>query len=195
MAKHQKKTSTYTDREVLEIFVEAAEELANSTFAAQVRKGVRVSLLSVPKGLATRIEGPDHEPTKAFLLTLRLFGQDNDETSLRNMAARVKGLAVSEEAKERFLKSRENFNAFLDAGLHVPVEDSAAATKRQVFEAFLYGMYAHTAEEHRRTVTRWRQQVYYADLEAQFYVILAHFLAAVTAMANACREMVKELPP
>lgn len=189
-----KKISNYTDREILEMFVEAADELSGSTFAAQVRKGIKVSLLGTPEGLTTRLDGPEHEPTKAFLLTLRLFGQDNDETSLRNMAARVRGLSVSQAPKDRFLESRDNFNAFLDSPLHVPVPDPTADTKRKVFEAFLYGIYAHTAEDHRRTVKRWREQPWCDDLEAQFFVVLAHFLAAVTAMANACRDMLKELP-
>lgn len=194
MAKTGKKPSTYTDREVLEMFVEAADELSGSSFADQVRKGVRVGLLLVPEGIETRVAGPEHEATKAFLLTLRLFGQDNDVTSLRNMADRVQALTVSQPPKARFLKSRDSINAFLDSPLHVPVPDTDADTKRKVFETFLYGIYAHTAEEHRRRVKRWREQVYYADLEAQFYVILGHFLAAVTAMANACRDMLKDLP-
>lgn len=194
MAKKGKKTSAYTDREVLEMFIESADELSGSTFADQVRKGVRVRFLLAPEGIETTVAGPEHESTKAFLLTLRLFGQDNDETSLRNMATRVQALAVSQAPKDRFLKSRDNFNAFLDSPLHVQVPDKDADMKRKIFEAFLYGIYAHTAEQHRRTVKRWREQPYYADLEAQFYVILAHFLAAVTAMANACRDMLKELP-
>jgi hypothetical protein len=42
-------------------------------------------------------------------------------------------------------------------------------------------------------VKRWRERIYYSDLEAQFYMILAHFLAAVTVMANACRDTLKEM--
>lgn len=194
MAKKGKTPSTYTDREVLQMFVEAADELSGSTFAEQVKKGVRVGFLAAPEGIETKVAGPEHEATKSFLLTLRLFGQDNDVTSLRNMAGRVQALAVSQPLKDRFLKSRDNFNSFLDSALNVQVPDPDADTKRKVFEAFLYGIYAHTAEEHRRTVKRWREQFYYADLEAQFYVILGNFLAAVTAMANACRDMLKELP-
>jgi hypothetical protein len=194
MAKKGKTSSTYTDREVLEMFVEADDELLSSTFAEQIKKGVKSSLRTVPEGIETSVEGPEHESTKAFLLTLRLFGQDNDETSLRNMATRVQGLVVSQGSKDRFLKSRENFNTFLDSSPPIQVPDKDADTKRKIFEAFLYGIYAHTAEEHRRTVRRWREQIYYSDLEAQFYVILGNFLAAVTAMANACRDMLKEMP-
>jgi hypothetical protein len=149
MTKQGKKASTYTDREVLEIFLEGADELSGSRFADQVRNGIRVGMLLVPEGIETRVAGPEHEATKAFLLTLRAFGQDNDQTSLRNIAARVRALAVSQSSKDRFLTSRENFNAFLDSPLNVLVPDNDADTKRKVFEAFLYGIYAHKAEEHR----------------------------------------------
>ncbi len=179
----------YSDKEVLEIFIETVDELQSSEFAKQVRKGVRVGL-SVGQGIIiSQCAGPEREAVKAFLLTLRFFRQDNDVTSLRNMAKRVATLNVSKELKDEFLRSRDNFNAFLDSPLDVPVQGAGADTKRDVFEAFLYGIYAHANPDHRRKVKGWEKMPYYGDLEAQFYVIAAHFMAAATAMAGTCKKM------
>ena len=189
MAQKGQTSSTYTDREVLEIFIETVEELQSSEFAKQSKGGVRVGLKAGNGVIISELVGPEREALKAFLLTLRFFRQNNEETSLRNMAARVGGLNVDQGLKDEFLTSRDNFNTFLDGPLAVPVQGVGADSKRDVFESFLYGVYAHANPDHRRRVKGWEQLPFYADLQAQFMVIVAHFMAAVTKMAETCRKM------
>jgi hypothetical protein len=185
-----KKGSSYSDREVLEIFVESVDELLSSDFSSEIKAGVRVGLLAGPDGgIVTKCKGPRRDAIKAFLLTLRFFCQDNEPTSLRRMADRLSGLRVGEELKKKFLESRKNFNRSLDSTPHVPVHGVGADTKRDIFKAFLYGVFAHANPRHRKKVKHWEGKPYYADLEAQFSVILGSFLAALSVMANACREM------
>jgi hypothetical protein len=182
-------STPYSDREVLEILIETVDELQSSQFNQQVKKGVRVGLFAKQGIILSECAGPEREAVKAFLLTLRFFRQNNEETSLRNMATRVSGLNVDQNLKDEFLKPRDNFNAFLDAPLYVPVHGAGADTKRDVFEAFLYGIYAHANPDQRRRVKGWEKMPFYGDLEAQFYVIAANFMVAVTAMAETCRKM------
>jgi hypothetical protein len=182
-------TNPYSDHEVLEIFIETVDELQTSEFARQVKKGVRVGLLAGQGVVISQCVGPEREAVKAFLLTLRFFGQDNDVTSLRNMAARVATLNVVQDLKDEFSRSRDNFNDFLDGPLHIPVPGAGADTKRDVFDAFLYGIYAHANPDKRKKVKGWEQMPYYGDLEAQFYVIATHFMVAATAMAASCKKM------
>ena len=80
---------------------------------------------------------PQREVVKAFVLPLRFFCQDNEETSLHNMSDRVLNMNVDQQLK----------------------------------------------------VNGWEGTSFYHDLEAQFYVILINFLVAISAMSNACREM------
>ena len=78
--------------------------------------------------------------TKAFLLTLRFFCQNNEPTSLCNMEDRVSGLAIDAELKANFRKSRSNFNAFLDGQPSVSFPSgSGADTRRDIFNSFVYG--------------------------------------------------------
>lgn len=183
------KSNAYSDREVLEVFIETVEELQTSEFAKQVKKGVSVELVARQGGIISQCSGPEREAVKAFLLTLRFFGQDNEVTSLHNMAKRVATFNIDQNLKDEFNISRNEFNKFLDDPLHVPVHGAGANTKRDVFEAFLYGIYAHANPKYRRKVKQWEAMPYYGDLEAQFFVIAAHFMAAATAMAETCKKI------
>jgi hypothetical protein len=180
--------AAYSDREVLEIFIETVEELKQSEFVKQIKKnGVRVEMLAGPGVYLSNRVGPDREAIKAFLLTLRFFRQNNDQTSLSNMATRVGALSVDQALKDEFTTSRDNFNAFLNAPLSVPVAGVGADTRDQLFESFLYGVFAHSTPKHRRNVKAWEAAPYYHELEAQFLVIAAHFMAAASAMAESCK--------
>ncbi len=182
-------SNPYSDREVLEIFIETVEELQASAFAKQIKGGIRVGLKATNGAIITELAGPDREAIKAFLLTLRFFCQNNEETSLRNMVMRVAKLDVDRGLREEFITSRDNFNASLDGPLAVRVNGVGADKKRDLFESFLYGIYAHANPDHRRRVKSWEKLPFYADLEAQFLVTVAHFMAAVTKMAETCRKM------
>jgi hypothetical protein len=182
-------TRPYSDCEVLEIFIETVDELQASEFAKEIKGGVRGGFKAGNSVIISELAGPDREALKAFLLTLRLFRQSNEETSLRNMAARVAGLNVDQGLKDEYLNSRDNFNAFLDGPLAVRVNGVGADTKRDLFESFLYGIYAHANPAPRRQVKSWEKLPFYADLEMQFLVTVAHFMATVTKMAETCKKM------
>lgn len=182
-------SAKYSNRDVLEIFIETVDELQLSEFAKQIKKGVRVGLLAGQGVIISQCAGPEREAVKAFLLTLRFFRQNNEVTSLRNMAQLIDDLNVNQDLKDEFHASRNNFNKFLDDPLHVPVQGVGADTKRDVFESFLYGIYAHATPDHRQRVKGWEKMSFYGDLEAQFYIIAANFMAATTKMAETCKKM------
>ena len=193
--KRQQRRSSYSDREVLELYVETVDDLLASDFAAQLQKSVVIRMTWANGRAATSVEGPSRESVKATLLTLRFFCQDNEPTSLRNMAARLPGLAVDQVLKDNFLTSRTNFNRGLDGPLAIPVQAVGANTRRELFKAFLYGAFAHANPRYRRLVKQWQSQMYMADLEGQFAHILGSFISALSFMAHACRGMLKQLPP
>src|SRR5262249_13134014 len=154
--KRSEKASKFSDREVLVGFVESVDELLGSDFAQEIRKPVRVGILAGPDGrITTKVCGPRRDAIKAFLLTLRFFCQDNEATSLRNRPDRLKDIPVDRKLKGVFLQSRKNFNASLDGPLYAPVLGVGADTKRDLFEAFLYGVFAHANPRHRKKVTDW----------------------------------------
>ena len=184
----------FTDREVLEIFVASVDELLDSDFLAQVKAdGISTQLKwSHDTGFLSERTGPKRDAVKAFLLTLRLFGQDNEPTSLCNMENRIDGLDVDASLKERFLTSRHNFNSYLDQPPSVGFPNgSGADNRRQILKAFLYGIFAHANPNLRRRVKAWEGQPYFESIRSQFDLILLEYLKAVCAMANVCRDCLK----
>lgn len=180
----------YSDREVLEIFIESVDELLKSQFLSQANVGgVSTSLSwSQEGGLVAHRSGPERETAKAFILTLRFFCQNNEPTSLCNMEDRVSGLKIDTQMKEIFRKSRSNFNAFLNGQPLVKFPPGIGAdTRREIFNSFLYGVFAHANPRYRRQVKAWENEPFYEDVQAQFDLILLEFLRALSALANVCR--------
>lgn len=183
----------YSDREVLEIFVESVEELLHSDFITQVRNGGISSTITWAdgRGLVAARTGPRREAIKACLLTLRFFCQNNASTSLCNMEDRVADLPIDAQLKENSRKSRANFNSMLDAPPSIGFPDGAGAdTRRDVFNAFLYGIFAHANPKHRRAVKQWQAQPWFVDVEAEFDRVVLEFLRALSSMATVCRKAI-----
>lgn len=189
MSKH-----SYTDQEVLQIFIESVDELIDSEFLSQVKtQSISTQLnWSQNGGLLSERTGPKRDAVKAFLLTLRFFRQNNEPTSLCNMEERIEGLNLNAELKERFRTSRHNFNSYLDKRPSINFSPEIGAdTNRKILDTFLYGIFAHANPKHRRQAKQWEGAPYYEDIRAQFDLILIEFLKALAAMANVCRDCLK----
>ena len=183
----------HTDRKALELFVDAVDRLVASTFAKQVRKGISTGItVRNDRLVSVALQGPDQEAVDAYLLTARMFGQDNDAISFHGISERVARVAVSQALKDRFEQSRANFRIYLDGAPVVRVEGANAATNRQIFNTFLYGMYAHRTPNYLALVEQWQRAPFYPDLHAQFYLIAHEFLKAASAMAAPVREVLRE---
>ena len=181
----------FADPEVLEIFVESVDELLNSGLLAQVKTdGISTQLgWSHDTGLLSQRTGPKRDAVKAFLLTLRLFRRNNEPTSLWNMDERIDSLEIDASLKKRFRAARHKFNLYLDKPPSVTFPNgSGADSRRQILEAFLYGVFAHANPKLRRRVNAWEGQPYAEDIRSQFDLILLEFLKALSAMANVCRQ-------
>ena len=115
--------------------------------------------------------------------------QNNEPTSLCNMEDRINALDVDTALKERFRSYRHNLNSYLDKPpCGVTFQDIGADSRREIFMAFLYGIFAHANPKHRKRVKEWEEQWCYDDIRAQFDLILLEYLKAISAMANVCRE-------
>ena len=72
--------------EVLDTFIESADELFNSAYLKQVQQnGLSVKREWTLSSLTASTTSPEHEAAKAVVLTLRMFCQNNDATSLGNV--------------------------------------------------------------------------------------------------------------
>jgi hypothetical protein len=166
-----------TKRERLQHFISKADDAYQSRFAKEVQQPISVSVkFNVAEGIATSSRtGPDEEAVKSVLLTLRFFCQDNEPISLRNMASFVAGLPVSQKHKDDFAAIRNEFNAYLDRPNGPPQFHIGGhvVTNREIFEAFLYGKYAHLTQH--ATVSGWEQLISYDGMRSGFDRVLRQF--------------------
>ena len=184
--------------EILQVFIESVDELLKSRYFEQATTGGIGSSIACLKGIGTVMSrsGPDRDSVKAALLTIRLFCQNNERTSLHNMDALVATLPVSQTLKDEFSQSRAEFNAHLSSAPTIQYPDGIGAdTNGDVFYAYLYGVFAHANPDKRRLVRSWESQLYSNDLLSQFDLTLLNFISALTAMKGTIENIMSKLQP
>src|SRR5437870_4151360 len=108
-----------TPSQTAEIFTDKAKRLGRTRIgAADDLFAVR---WSASEPMAVAIQGLDEDDLDAFLLTLRLFVQDNEPISLRRFCTHtVPELDLTAAEIERVHAIHDSLNAFLDSRLIVP---------------------------------------------------------------------------
>lgn len=191
----QKKNPKKDDRAVLEDFIGKARHLTTLSYTAQLNKPISVSIKWKDNVAETSREGPGEEELQAFLLTLRLFCQDNEEISLRNMAQRVSALQLDGTLKQKFIDRRDSLNAWLDRAHGPPkfkIGGDDFITNRQIFEAFTYGKYAHLTKS--EIVKGWEKLVMHDGLRAGYDRVLRRMLQDIISMAKHAEDIRDALP-
>ena|SRR2546425_3449235 len=150
------------------------------TFAVSrlVKKGLLKTLVQIaldePESPGTRL--PTQEEIHAFVCNLRLFIQENDATSFRNISESYAALGVSPELKDRFEACRGRLNEWLDSKSSLGM-GSGPLRNRRIFEVFVYGEIAHSNPKKRRELERWRENtLFFPLLETHFVNIMAKFM-------------------
>lgn len=90
------------------------------------------------------------EEIKAFILTLRLFIQNNEKISLGNLSKIYACSLIDDEESLEFERLRGFINNYLDLSIALSKESLGMKnsgkeylTYRDLFESFVYGNYAH----------------------------------------------------
>lgn len=129
-------------------FNHKAEVLLGSSFMRIVRSEPSGTSFhwQVDRGSLDILHGPDGESVQAALYTLRMFIQDNDRISIRNI-----GLLYEKEPKlagllPEYKEIQNNLNANLDTGTNVSIFDKIY-TFREALYVFLYAT-GHTDESY-----------------------------------------------
>jgi hypothetical protein len=167
-------------QEILGLFDEKADLLAQRRFSQRLRdEGAGVRLRSGTGERHVTYFGPDDEDLAAFLLTLRLFLQDNERTSLRNMARLYSALPISEALRQEASDRRSALNTKLAEAPHVRIVGEGIDTLCAVLDVFMYGHHAH-ANSAKRMIHRRLTN------DEEIYALARHgFLQAVTEVRNA----------
>jgi len=180
---------------VLGSFNEAAEKLNSRRFLKSVRAGKATYHIQWQRGKGTRIQRklPHPEDIESYLLTFRLFVQDNESFSLRNLAALYRTMPVSKELKLRFEAIRKSANSFLDA-LSPVIWHQKQLSRRHIFEVFLYGGLAHRSSVKKAEFDGWMgNSIMKVVLETEFVLILAALTQVIFNIRHLNVEALAEL--
>jgi hypothetical protein len=147
------------DLGALQLFNEKSAELRASRFvqmATHEDAGFSIHF-GADKPLTVVRTGPDDEALRAFVLTFRLFIQDNEPCSVRNIAHVYERLDVPAERKTLVALARADLNTYLDAATFIAVgKDETRLTRRRIMDVFVYGTLAHNKKEKRIVLDSWR---------------------------------------
>lgn len=140
-----------------------------------------------PAGASISHNLPDEEELEAFLLTGRMFVQNNDPVSFGNMGKLVDDAGVSEGWKERVRNARTELNGYLDSLSNFNI-DGKDRTHREIFNIFLYGGLAHTDPKLAPIYELWKSNpMGYPLVEQGFHRILSQIMYAATYLAHFTR--------
>ena len=182
--------------ERLRLFIEKVERVQSlSLVRTLVETGSKLTLSWTQQSGALQLAaaGPDAEQIDAFVLTMRLFTQDNDRISLRNMSKVLENLPVSEELNRHFAMHRSNLNQSLDSPCMLSINGDHP-TRLEVLNTVLYGHLSHVSPDHRRRHLSWVQDPMAASIiDFEFVGVLVLFLKTLVVMAEICRRAVTEL--
>lgn len=180
-------------RRAFELFVEKAKRLKSLKFNESLQD-LRVDI-SWRQGEAIKVNltGPTSEQVDAFVLTFRLFFQDNDQFSFRWLTNNaMNDPDVSSHWKEKFSKARTEMNQYLDdyPSLQAIVQEDAPPTRRDIMQVFLYGDLAHVNDDKRAVLRKWMSYPLIPGiLQTEFIHILGIlFNRVIVHVAGLCEE-------
>lgn len=177
----------------LKLYNEKVGKLLNSRFLQHLKeKGMNVNLKVDQQGTTLRHNLPDQEAIDAFILNIRYFNQDNEMSSLRNLAKKYNNSKLSDELKKEFNFARDRLNEELDKNSNIKI--SRDLTNGDIFDIFIYGGIAHADSQKKKTYDSWKQNTYvYYFLEMSFNNILFYFLNVIVFIRNVNQKAIKEL--
>jgi hypothetical protein len=136
--------TTPTTRKTILTFSEKVNRLQSSSLLQfMTSKGWKVDWNFEADRPGDQALMPQVEHLEAYILNLRFFVQDNEPTSLRNIAALYRTECKDAPLLERFMEVRDAINRELDRDLWFKF-NGETVTYRSIFQGMIYSRFAHT---------------------------------------------------
>ena len=184
--------------EVLNLFNEKADEIKNSSYAKFVLEKKPETTISKNQGEAIKIKTiePNDESLKSFVLTLRLFLQNNDQISFQNISKIYKELPNNfQKEKILFSQARGKINNILNTNINIKFNNKIL-TYCEVLDTFIYGDLAHINIDKRNTYKDWksREEVgLFALLKIDFHSIASVLIQCILYMQKLNADVIKKI--
>ena len=185
----------------LRLFNEKVQELLELSFVKAVtdpQAGFSLSGKRQEDGsfkMESTVRGPSVEAVKAFVLTFQFFIQDNEKTSLYNIAVLYDSSNIDPQQRAYFQSARNEVNKMLDAPNFFNLNyDGVTPTNRQVMDVFVYGGLAHATPEKYKIYKDWMSfPPAAAILRTCFNTILGHILQALAYIQQVNEATLQQL--
>jgi hypothetical protein len=187
--------------ETLRLFNDKVSELADSSFIKGLinpETGFRINGQRQDDGtfkVSVSSTGPTPEAVRAFVLTFRFFIQDNEKTSLSNMASLYDSPNIDPQQRAFFQSAFTEVNRMLDSTNLLNFNfNGVAPTNRQVLNIFVYGFLAHANADKYAQYQEW-MSVPLAEvaLKSCFNLILGKVLEALTYAREVNKNTLRQL--
>lgn len=181
-----------TPEETLRLFNEKVERLLSLSFFAKALDSGAIVEFTRNGGWDTVFVGPDEESIEALVLTLRLFMQDNEPISLRNMRS-LYAAHLPEGLGRDFVDHCRRFNVSLDSASMLSIEEGRQLTYRDILEIFVYGTYAHTNPQRRRTFEGLRTTTFFPIFQQTLVTTIVVFGRCLRSLQKINETALSEL--
>ena len=183
--------------EALELFNEKADKLLNSAFVRALASGKTEATISGHRQdngsfeISSELRGPSPEAVEAFVLTFRFFIQNNETTSLRNIATIYEEIGDDDEFLSRFNSARNAINQFLDSPNCTNITfHNSTPTNRDVMGTFIYGGLAHANPEKYQLFKAWMD---FPPANVLFHLCFTNVLGKVLHAISFVKKLNEEL--
>jgi len=185
--------------EILGYFNQNVEQLQDFNFWKNFpsKSGINITFDYTNKGteIDSKILGPDDETISAFILKYRLFIQNKDDISLRNLEKLFLYLPIESNYKERYIVLKQRINSILDEESNVQIKKHRV-TIREIHDMFIFGAWAHLNENdlnRKRYLAIKDNKVIYPIFANDFNVTLIKIMNELVQIKFLNQEIIKIL--
>ena len=137
--------------------------------------------------------GPSEKTVEATVLTLRFFIQNNESTSLSNMAKLYSNPNIEPRLSTQFSEIRDQVSTCLDTPSNLSISEEGPMTHLEILNLFIYGNLAHanaTAEANYRSIS---QTAFFPLFQDAFTKTVHLLISALNEIQNINRVALDQL--
>jgi hypothetical protein len=181
--------------ETLRIFVSRSERLLRSRLSQNILSNQLGYTFTWVEGIGSHVEYPDcnEDDRDAFILSLRLFIQNNDRISIYNVSNVIESLPLSESNKQIFQEQRTELNRYLDSP---PIFTAAGTpeTNRELLNVLVYGEFSHLDSKLRPLFLKWVDDpIVWPHMQTQFLMICQAIILSLSTFETVVKEAIGDL--
>jgi hypothetical protein len=179
----------------LRLFEEKVQKLVGLKFVKEIREQKGGAIVEYKQGIGwdSVFIGPDDETLDAVVLTLRLFMQDNERISVRNVRRLYMESGLPTELRQEFCEVADHLNAQLDTCTNISIKEGERLTFREVLYIFVYGSHAHTTPRWHRLYCDLKTTPFFPILQNDFVITIAFVLRILHKMSLLNQRATDEL--